>query len=210
MRSDMENLRQYVRRLLLTEACDGATAQIQRGLDVIEQRGLRVEVYIGTDGYDVILVSGDGMLSQSVGKFEVTTVKDCPAYSTMWTEVKGDLKGTGVGAVMYDIAIEVATKLGGHLACDRGSVSDSAKPMWRYYTSSDDYEAFQLDTPDSTFTPIKSDDCQQYIFHKETELYSDDEGFEQEFMASPFTKAFRKKRITTIPCLGNRYSEITV
>tara|TARA_B100002019_G_scaffold256863_1_gene240535 strand:- start:620 stop:1234 length:615 start_codon:yes stop_codon:yes gene_type:complete len=204
----MKNLRRYIRSTLLTEVCAGATAQIQKGLDVIEQRDLRVEVYIdGNDGYDVILVSGDGIRR---GRFEVTTVKNCPAYSTMWTEVDWNLKKTGVGAVMYDIAVEVATKLGGHLACDRGSVSDSAKRMWRYYTSSDDYEAFQLDTPDSTFTPIKSDDCQQYIFHRETKLYSGDEGFEQEFMASPFTKAFRKKKITTIPCLGNRYSEIRV
>lgn len=203
----MKNLRQYVRRLLLTEVCNGATAMIQRGLDVIEQRDLRVEVYIGNYGYDVILVSGDGIKR---GLFEVTTVEDCPAYSTVWTEVKGDLKGTGVGAVMYDIAVEVATKLGGHLTCDRSSVSNKAKRMWSYYNASDDYEELQMDTRNGYYTPETSDDCKQLTFHRDTKISrdADPEAYREEFMASPFTKAFKKKQITTIPCLGDRYTEV--
>lgn len=210
----MKHLRQYIRRTLLAEACAGATAMIQKGLDEIEKRDLKIEVYldpVGDGGFDVVLMSDSG--DQSLGHYHVTAANAytvCAAFSTVSTEIDYELRNTGIGAVIYDIAIEVATKLGNYLACDRGYVSRQAKRMWSYYAASNDYEAFQLDTRDSLFTPQNDDDCQQHVFAREIGI-GEDEISQQHyipFFRSPFTKAYRKKRITTIPCLGNRYSEV--
>ena len=212
----MEELRKYIRKTLLAEACAGATAMIQKGLDEIEKRDLKIEVYIdpvGDGGYDVVLMSGSG--DQSLGHYHVTASNAytvCASFVTISTEVDSELRNTGIGAVIYDIAIEVATKLGNYLACDRGHVSRQAKRMWSYYAASNDYEAFQLDTKDSTFTPQKDDDCQQYVFARDMGIDEEEIGRQhyEPFLSSPFTKAFRKKKITTIPCLGNRYTEVEV
>ncbi len=212
----MNNLRKYIRKTLLAEACAGATAMIQKGLDEIEKRDLKIEVYIdpvGDGGYDVVLMSGSG--DQSLGHYHVTAGNSytvCASFVTMETGVDSELRNTGIGAVLYDVAIEVATKLGSHLACDRGYVSRNAKRMWNYYAASSDYEAFQLDTKDSRFTPQKDDDCQQHVFARDLGIDEEEIGREhfEPFLRSPFTKAYRKKTITTIPCLGDRYTEVEV
>ena len=208
----MRILRQTIKRILLEEVCAGATSKIQKGLDKIEELNLYVEVTIYSNGYDINLreVWGSGF-RRIVGQYEVGTSRLCPAYITMWTDVNPRFQNTGIGAVLYDVAVEVATKLGGYLACDRGTVSIDAKPMWRYYNASDDYEAFQMDTRDGDYTPDDpSDDCKQTIFHRDTKipLNSEPDAYKEEFMASPFTKAYRKKIITTIDCLGERYKEV--
>tara|TARA_X000000950_G_scaffold7522_1_gene8215 strand:- start:609 stop:1235 length:627 start_codon:yes stop_codon:yes gene_type:complete len=206
----MKLLRETIRKLILEEVCAGATAKIQQGLDEIEKRDLVIQVDMkGQDGYNVVLKQNGGP-GHYYGLYEVGTSRLCPTYITMWTDVNPTLQKTGIGAVLYDVAIEVATQLGGYLACDRGSVTDEAKRMWRYYNASDDYEAFQMDTRDGYYTPDdKSDDCKQTIFHRDTGIPShrDPTAYKEEFMDSPFTKAYRKKRITTIPCLGDRYRE---
>ena len=207
----MEVLRKAIRKVILEEVCAGATAKIQQGLDEIEKRNLKIVVDIFQEGgYDIELHEVWDTGSRIIGQFEVYKSRTCAAYTTSWSEVNPTLQKTGIGAVLYDVAIEVATQLGGHLACGRGSVSDNAKRMWRYYDASPDYEAFQMDTRNGDYTPAdKSDDCRQTIFHKDTGIHWDTppDDYKEEFMASPFTKGYRKKRITTIPCLGDRYRE---
>ena len=165
----MKLLRETIRRVILEEVCAGASAKIQQGLDEIENRNLEIRAQIFSDGYDITLHEVESQ--RTVGQFEVSSSRLCPAYITAWTEVNPKLKGTGIGAVMYDVAIEVATSLHGYLACDRGTVSVNAKPMWRYYNASDDYEPFQMDTRNGDFTPDNSeDDCKQMIFHRDTKI----------------------------------------
>ena len=205
----MKLLRETVRKLIIEEVCAGANKVIQQGLNALEENDLRVVVSIlGTDGYDVELKAPDG---KTVGVFEVSTSRVCPAYITAWTEVNLKYRFDGVGAVLYDIAVEVATKLGNYLTCDRGTVSPEARKMWKYYNASDEYEAFQMDTRDGAYTPEDNeDDCKQMIFYRSTEFSTKDDpaSYKSEFMASPYTKAYKKKTITTIPCLGDRYSEV--
>jgi len=204
----MKKLRETIRRVILEEVCAGASAKIQQGLDEIEKRNLEIKVQIFSDGYDITLHEVESQ--REVGQFEVSSSRLCPAYITTWTEVNPKLKGTGIGAVLYDVAVEVATTLQVYLACDRGTVSDDAKPMWRYFDASDDYEAFQMDTRNGYFTPKNpADDCKQTVFHRDLNIPHDTEPdtYKEEFMASPFTKAYKKKRMTTIECLGDRYSE---
>jgi len=208
----MKLLRQTIRKMILAEiACDGANAKIQQGLNEIERRDFRVQTRIETDEseYSVSILNARG---GQVGRFDVVFDEDdCCAYTTDWTTIDDELFGTGIGAVMYDIAVETATRLGKYLACDRISVSEDALPMWRYYSTSDDYEALQMDTEKGDFTPNDpNDDCKQLIFHRVTNTgYTvPPDNYKGAFMSSPYTKAYRKKRITTIPCLGDRYKEI--
>ena len=214
----MKLLREAIRRLILEDVCAGATAKIQKGLDEIENRDLVIEVDIFLKGgYDIILRQGRGSNAKTVGQYEVgTSNQSKAAYITMWTDVHPHLQKTGIGAVLYDVAIEVATELGGYLTCDRSTVSEDARRMWAYYNASDDYEAYQLDTPDGHFTPDDpDDDIGQKIFYRAERktlgkyMVGDPAEYKNDFMASPFTKAYKKKRITTIPCLGDRYSEIS-
>lgn len=69
----------------------------------------------------------------------------------------------GWGPLLYDVAIEVATQLGGGLMADRREVSDDAYKVWLYYlTRRPDVHAAQLDQdeePHLTATP--NDDCDQ-------------------------------------------------
>jgi len=209
----MKILRETIRRVILEEVCAGASAKIQQGLDEIEKENLAIKAEIFSDGYNIelLFVWSNGN-SSVVGQFEAGRSTLCPAFITMYTDLDGDLQGTGIGAVMYDVAVEVATSLHGYLACDRNNVSDEAKPMWRYYDASDDYEELQMDTRSGYFTPKNpADDCIQTTFHRDMDipLDADPDTYKEDFMASPFTKAYRKKRMTTIPCLGNRYSETT-
>lgn len=213
----MRLLRKTIRRMILQEeVCAGATAKIQQGLDEIEKRDLYVVVDIFLEGgYDITLREGHKTAGRKVGEYEVGTSRLCKAaYITQWSDVDQALQKTGIGAVLYDVAIEVATQLDGHLACDRSTVSDQAKRMWRYFDISDDYEEFQFDIhPRSKLKHYTeddvSDDCKQTVFHRDTDIPKDADPstYKEEFMDSPFTKGYRKKRITTIPCLGDRYHE---
>lgn len=209
----MRLLRKTIRKVILEEVCAGATAKIQQGLDEIEKRNFMIAVDIFREGgYDIELRKRlPKGLSQVIGQYEVGTSRLCKAaYITQWTEIDPTLQKTGIGAVLYDVAIEVATQLGGYLACDRSAVSDQAKRMWRYYDASDDYDQLQFDTWNGDYTEDdESDDCKQTVFHRDEGISwdSDPASYKEKFMASPFTKAYRKKQITTIPCLGDRYTE---
>ena len=77
----------------------------------------------------------------------------------------------GWGPLLYDVAMEVATVLGGGLTSSRGLVSSHAKPIWDYYLNKrSDVEVNQLDIEKrqadrwgfKQLTPTKpEDDCKQ-------------------------------------------------
>lgn len=82
----------------------------------------------------------------------------------------------GWGPLLYDIAMEVATVLGGGLTSSRGMVSSKAKPVWDFYLSSrKDIDAEQMDIDWQQagawglkqLTPKKpEDDCSQGSSYK--------------------------------------------
>ena len=75
-----------------------------------------------------------------------------------WSQAK-----KGFGPLLYDVAIEIATKLAGGLTPDRKSVSDDAYKVWSYYLKKrSDVSNNQLDNENGELTPeIKVDDCLQ-------------------------------------------------
>lgn len=90
------------------------------------------------------------------------------AYSIEYSEAMD-----GWGPMLYDVAIEVATQLGGGLTPDRSEVSSAAERVWDYYLSNrSDVNHHQLDVTDrdirfskvpvQKLTPeIEEDDCTQ-------------------------------------------------
>lgn len=104
----------------------------------------------------------------------------------------------GFGPLLYDIAIEVATILGGGLVSDRTIVSNSAYNVWDYYSKNrSDVEIIQLDNEDSELTPRKDDDCLQNIAYEYAEKLG------TEWHESPLSKLYRKPP-TTLKSLGDK------
>ena len=105
----------------------------------------------------------------------------------------------GWGPLLYDIAIEHATKVGNGLTSDRYFVSEEAYDVWDYYmtkrASSKEVTVHQLDDLYNTLTDTEADNCE----HDQvaTDLMGDSD-FE-----SPLTKRYTKPP-TTLKTLGNK------
>jgi hypothetical protein len=96
----------------------------------------------------------------------------------------------GWGPLLYDIAIEHATKNGSGLIADRESVSDEAKSVWDYYHASrPDVDNTQLDNMKDSFKNGPEDDCDQYIASL---------GGKNDWRKSSLSKIYKKSPASTI------------
>ena len=92
---------------------------------------------------------------------------DAKGYKCLdaWEVRKSDVR-EGFGPMLYDLAMEWATKNGGGLVADRHGVSEEAVSVWlRYKNSRDDVEKIQLDDLKNTLTPEDEDNCGQLSSH---------------------------------------------
>mgnify|MGYP005823701831 FL=1 len=80
-------------------------------------------------------------------------------------QVKWAMATEGWGPLLYDAAIEYATKHGNGLISDREMISDEARAVWDYYLNKrKDVDNHQLDDLHNTLTPkIEVDNCDQYV-----------------------------------------------
>ena len=75
----------------------------------------------------------------------------------------------GWGPLLYDVAMEWASRYGGGLIPDRVSVSKEARKVWKYYLNNrSNVQAHQLDDEDNTLTPGDEDNCNQRVARKST------------------------------------------
>ena len=172
----MNLLREYIRELL-KEAAMGVDALVANDVYItIDKEGLTDfnVFYSDKNGFPK-----DSRVSDVHG--EVTIMRPdkgtgpCgEALNVVYSEA-----ASGWGPMLYDVAMEVASEVGGGLTPDRSSVSDSAQNVWNYYLSSrGDVQSHQLDLTDSDIanatkflkpplalqklTPdIEEDDCKQ-------------------------------------------------
>ena len=78
------------------------------------------------------------------------------AYEIRYSKSEMD----GLGPLMYDIVMEIATELGGGLISDRHNVSTAAQRVWqKYQDSRPDVERLQLDSPENELTRTRKDNC---------------------------------------------------
>jgi len=132
----MKHLRQYIRQILLTEAAKS-----------IED--LPLDTYIGIDDMEdeimIFFCDAEGN-SKRIGNINIElpprSAGPCNgAYLVTWVEAV-----PGFGPLLYDLAIEYASRKGGGLTADRKTVQDEAIKVWNYYAASrTDVESIQLD-----------------------------------------------------------------
>ena len=165
----MKQLRQYIRQILLEGKGMNTPDMLPDGVVVvIKPVGQHIEFYYGkADNPDVETGPEDGL----GGQIDIYPTGDRSPLGDFglgecgkaWM-VGGAAASHGWGPLLYDVAIEWATKNGGGLISDRGSVSDDAQGVWNYYMNSrDDVTAHQLDDLANTRTPTEDDNCQQDI-----------------------------------------------
>jgi len=189
----MRLLREYIRQLL-TESAKGP-ADLPDGVYVgIKNYGDNVAVYYSqADGKRL------AELSPPVGRVTVSK----PGRSPHSAENPGSCLGSwqvissqvsdGWGPLLYDVAMEVVGDAG--IMADRGSLSDDAYNVWKYYMySRPDVVKKQLDTPDNELTPDNIDNCDADSARDHDDafdFYHDDEK-KQAVLDSPVMKVYTK------------------
>jgi len=112
----------------------------------------------GTGSRIVVMAIRDGANYGSVEairvKNEMSPCRD--AYEVLFSRVTR----RGFGPLLYDIAMEAATELGGGLMSDRMVVSSDAQRVWqKYQDGRSDVERMQLDSEENELTPTHTDNC---------------------------------------------------
>jgi hypothetical protein len=66
----------------------------------------------------------------------------------------------GMGPLLYDVGIDIASHLGGGLTADRAMVTRDARSVWDFIDKNrSDIQKKQLDNLDNELTPIELDNC---------------------------------------------------
>jgi len=121
------------------------------------------------------------------------------AYVTSYTQVDRNWRGKGLGALLYDIMIELSGEKG--IVSDRGTVKPEAVRMYRYFFNNpDSYEKILLDprnnrTRKGWYTDRTEDDTgalsyiqnSEYMKSKGVTLYNPRGLFDEELMMSDET-----------------------
>jgi len=154
----MRLLREYIRELL-TESAKGP-ADLPDGVYVgIKSFGNNTQVfYSDAEGNRRVTIK------PPVGRVAVAKPGRSPHSAQnpgsclgAWQVISSQVSD-GWGPLLYDVAMEVVGDAG--LMADRGSLSDDAYNVWKYYMNSrPDVVKKQLDDPDNTLTPEEEDNC---------------------------------------------------
>ena len=135
----MNQLRRTIRMILLEDACASiSNTNITQGIAELERLGLKITSFYSPQEYDSgaprhiglhIYDDLGGDKAHWLGSYQVTGENCLGAYQCTNTDSR-NLRGTGIGALLYDVACELS---GGHgLSSDRNEVSPSAWKMWKY------------------------------------------------------------------------------
>jgi len=104
----------------------------------------------------------------------------------------------GWGPMLYDVAMEYATLMGGGLMSDRTIVSDEAYAVWDYYLKNrKDVAKGQTDNEQDSFKNGRQDDCLQNSTHDYAHKT------QNSWIKNPLSKLYSKEP-TTIDALGDR------
>ena len=230
----MNVLRQTIRNLILESACDNANAKIKNAIDYIERNGLYIEIsdrlhFFTRDmnsEMGIQLIARDGFATETVGElFADKTYEGCyGAWVVANTSIDEGFRGTGIGALIYDVATELAGKNG--ITSDRGTVSNMAFPMYKYMQSNPQFYTIKPLDPETLqagqwrgiYTSEPWDDCysKSWFAHDEESRRKYDSGFpavpdyesipREVFISSPLNNVYVKKdrSLPTIKCLQEK------
>jgi len=174
-------IRQLIREMLLLEAMYTP--------EKVAEAGLRISINPtpwGGGGWEIKCTDSEGHEAGIIMIMKPLGMGNClGAYVVSTSAVRQNL--SGLGPLLYDIALEVAGESG--LMSDRRTVSPEARNVWRYYQNNrPDIEKSQLDSKPGTITPdYKEDDCEQSSAKRDGKWQN-----------SPLSKVYRKRGTPTI------------
>ena len=154
----MSLLREYIRELL-TESAKGP-ADLPDGVYVgIKSGGNNIFVF-----YSDVEGNRRATIKPPVGRVAVSKPGRSPHSAQnpgsclgAWQVISSQVSD-GWGPLLYDVAMEVVGDAG--IMADRGSLSDDAYNVWKYYMySRPDVVKKQLDDPANTLTKSSQDNC---------------------------------------------------
>jgi len=193
----MNLLREYIRELLKEGAKD-VSALVEKDIYIaIDKEGLTdFNVFYSDEKGN----PKDARVSDVHGEVTIMRPDDGTGPCGGALNVVYAGAASGWGPMLYDVAMEVATEVGGGLTPDRSSVSNSAQNVWSYYFNDrGDVQSYQLDLKDreveyytdlnlKKLTPdIEEDDCLQ---SKSIRSYED------KWDQSPLSKRYTKTPTT--------------
>ena len=191
----MKQLRQYIRRILLTEGMKTATDLPDHVVVVIKQtnEAYFMVYYADEDSPEIVAIKGIRGVPIS-GR--ITMGK---SFSDRDGNCDGALKvGNanalhGWGPLLYDVAMEHATQVANGLFPDRASVSKDAEGVWNYYLGNrGDVTAHQLDNLENELTPeIEEDNCSQFV----SQVWAGRRNI-KDWTSSPLSKRYTKEPTT--------------
>ena len=167
----MKLLRETIRKMILEDACATLNDKVQQGIETLQTEGLGVFFEKRSDYIEVLVRNAHGA-GATLGQIQAVKDPDfgpCSnAYIVQWVRTNPKIRGTGVGALLYDVCFELAGQDG--VTADRTTVSDDAFKSWEYFYYSNDYEKKPLDNSDGDYTPDNpSDDCEGSAYHQHYE-----------------------------------------
>ena len=159
----MKLLRETIRRLILeSDACLQLNNVIQSAIDKMVEHDLEIVHSLGHNKLRMTIKEKTSGKTKGILKADKADPEwdgRCyGGYIVQWAKTEPEYRGTGLGALLYDVALELLGDRG--LMADRQSVSDDAIRNWNYFKKSADYEKKPLDNSKGTYTPDnKLDDC---------------------------------------------------
>ena len=200
----MKLLRETIRRLILESACDKTNSKISQAIEELAVHNLKVQWHKSSDDFQIKIIPVGTLRPVAILAASSTGYSQChSAFIVGHSEVLHPYKGkTGLGALIYDIAVELAGDKG--LASDREFVSNDAVGMWQYFFSSGDYDKKPFDNEDGDFTPNDpTDDCEAKSYLEHGGEYGDEQEY---FQSHPLNNVYYKKDQSqpTIACLKAR------
>jgi hypothetical protein len=163
-----------LKKKLITEAAMGPRDLPENAYVTIRDAGGELEIiYTTKDGYDLSNIQSEvrGMIKMSKNTDAEKCVKD------VWIVGVADA-ASGWGPMLYEVAIEYASKHGKGLTSDRQLVSTAAKGVYDFYQSKrSDVQKVQMDISKRSVKAVfgdedkikqltpddKSDDCDQIV-----------------------------------------------
>ena len=132
----MKLLRETIRNLILEsqDPCDNLNDVLQGAINQMVERDLEIVTYNTGSRMQIVLRRSGTEGSDKVGILKATTDPytlegECwGGFMVEWATVAPSLRGTGLGALLYDIALELVETDG--LMADRTSVTEEAVRNW--------------------------------------------------------------------------------
>ena len=206
----MKLLRETIRNLILEsqKACNNLNAVLRGAINRMVEHDLEIMYYMYQDKFRILIK--DKASGKEVGILKVDKADrdwDGPClggYIVQGAKVEPLHRGTGLGALMYDIAIELVGDFG--LMADRQSVSEDAIRNWDYFYNSPDYEKRPLDNSSGEYTPDNPiDDCSARAYQEHEVEFLHRKPSKEEFQSMSLNNVIVKqdKSQPSYTCLHN-------